>query len=84
MSITGSKKIELLRELRILGDIRERLGANNEKDESRDATIESMDARELVATKYGWELGDNSWGYNIIDLYLEISKELDEENKNER
>ena len=77
MSITGSKKIELLREMRILGDIRERLGAKDSHDESRDGVIEMLSPRDLVATKFGWELGDNSWGYNIIDMYLEITKELE-------
>lgn len=78
-----SNKLKLLKKMGILGDIRQRLGAKNEEDTSFDKTIEMMSTRDIVAAEYGWELGDNSWGYNIIDLYLRLTKALDKEKENE-
>ncbi len=68
--------IEILDQEGILGDIRQRLGASDEFDTSKDNKISKMDARELTAVCYGWELGDDSWGYNIIDLYENLKREI--------
>jgi len=53
----------------ILGDIRQRLGAENENDASFDEKINEMDARSLVNAWSTWHLGYESWGEDIIDMY---------------
>ncbi len=68
--------IEILDQEGVLGDIRQRLGASDEFDTSKDNKISRMDARELTAVCYGWELGDDTWGYSIIDLYENLKKEI--------
>lgn len=55
-----------------LGDIRQRLGAKDENDPSRDLRINSMTAEELVAAKSGWELGDESWAESYIEIYRQL------------
>lgn len=69
--------IEALEYQGLLSNIRKRLGAEDEEDTSRDYKIEKMDARSLVAVYFGWELGDDNWGYNIIDEYISLKEELD-------
>jgi hypothetical protein len=41
-------------------------------DTSRDALIESMNARTLVSKYTQWHLGDRSWGTAIYDYIKEI------------
>lgn len=55
-----------------LGDIRQRLGANDEDDDSFDAAINGMTAEDLCATKSGWELGDELWAESYIYLYRRL------------
>lgn len=55
-----------------LGDVRQRLGATDESDTSRDKRINAMTAEELVAAKSGWELGDDSWGESHVDIYRRL------------
>lgn len=57
-----------------LGDIRKRLGAKDEDDESRDDEINQMSAEELCAKKSGWELGDESWAESYIYIYRQLVK----------
>lgn len=68
--------IGVLEDNGILGDIRQRLGASDEKDTSRDSRIESMNPRMLTAIAFGWELGDDNWGYQIIDMYEALKEDL--------
>jgi hypothetical protein len=68
------KILDTLNEIGILGDIRQRLGAKDENDTSKDRIILDMDAREMVARQTGWELGEEFWAYNIIDTYLELKE----------
>lgn len=55
-----------------LGDIRQRLGAVDENDPSRDKRINEMTAEELVAAKCGWEIGDESWAETYIEIYRRL------------
>lgn len=74
-------KLVILEENGILGDIRQRLGAEDENDTSRDARIIHMGARMLTAIAFGWELGDDNWGYQIIDMFVTLKKELEDTNE---
>jgi hypothetical protein len=71
-------KIELLESMHILGDIRKRLGADNENDTSKDNKIIKMTPSQLIATWCGYCLGDEDWGYDIIAMYkiLERNEKL--------
>lgn len=51
------------------GDIRQRLGAKDEKDTTFDDLIFEMSPKEVVAIWTGWVLGSNGWGHEIIDFY---------------
>lgn len=55
-----------------LADIRQRLGAKDENDTSRDERINQMTAEELVAKKSGWELGDESWAESYVEIYRQL------------
>ena len=67
-------KIDTLASLGILGDIRQRLGAENPDDVSRDKVIEKMSPEDAVSTWCGWTLGDEGWGQKIIGLYKSLSE----------
>lgn len=58
-----------------LGNIRQRLGAKDENDTSRDDEINAMSAEQLVAKKSGWELGDESWAESYIEIYIQPVKQ---------
>lgn len=60
---------KILEEMGLLGDIRERLGAEDENDTSFDTHITNMNMKEAVAKWSAWSLGDESWANNIIDNY---------------
>lgn len=64
--------VEILEQVGILDDVRERLGASDENDTSFDHKIERMNPEQMVAKWSGWELGDESWGTTIIDYYKQI------------
>jgi len=61
-----------LRDLGILGDIRQRLGAADENDSSFDDDINSMSADELVAEWSGWVLGSPDWWKTMNRLYTQL------------
>jgi len=50
----------------ILGCVRERLGAENAEDESKDAKIKRMTPHEFVGAWSGWKFGDESWAGSFI------------------
>ena len=52
--------VEKLTELGIIGDVRQRLGADDENDTSKDNRINEMDSSSLVNAWAGWYLGDGS------------------------
>jgi hypothetical protein len=70
--MSEKSNVEILDELGELGDIRQRLGAKDESDASRDHRINKMSATEIVRTYAGWHLGDGSWGGQILGLYKEL------------
>ena len=53
--------VEKLESLGILGDVRERLGAEDENDTSKDERINHMTPDRLVTEWCGWEIGDPIW-----------------------
>ena len=62
----------------LLGAVRQRLGADDESDDSKDARIKRMSSIELVGAYSGWEIGGDSWGRKFVGIYLhleEISKQ---------
>lgn len=59
---------------RILGDIRQRIGATDGNDTSCDSQINQMTPRQLTRAYTGWQLGDEGWADDIIDLYESLKK----------
>jgi len=53
--------IEKLEALGILGAVRQRQGAIDENDDTRDQNINKMDNSKLIEQWCGWHLGDGSW-----------------------
>lgn len=70
------KNTEKLNKLGMLGAVRQRLGAENETDESFDATINRMSNSSLVENWCGWYLGDGSW-WSDMKRYLDKLEEFD-------
>lgn len=66
--------LDFLEDQGLLGDIRMRLGADNEKETKYDSQIMEMNAKELVAKYIGWNLGDESWATLAIGLYENIKQ----------
>jgi hypothetical protein len=58
----------------ILDAVRQRLGADDENDTSRDQLIEKMTPKELMAKWSGWHLGYEDWGNEIINKYEHLKK----------
>jgi len=63
--------IDKLEQMGILGDIRERLGIE-ENETFMDDKINRMDAKKIAELWSGWNLGDESWAREIINIYEEI------------
>lgn len=61
--------VEKLTQLGIIGDVRQRLGADDENDTSSDARINQMDNSQLVKQWAGWYLGDGSWWTTMKAYY---------------
>lgn len=53
--------IEKLKALGILGEVRQRQGANDQNDDTYDEDINEMDNSKLIEQWCGWYLGDGSW-----------------------
>ena len=58
-----------LRDLGILGDIRQRLGAKDEHDSSFDKQIDSMSEDELISEWSAWKLGSSEWWKTMNRMY---------------
>lgn len=69
--------VEKLRSLGILGDVRQRLNATDENDDSKDYRINGMSNNQLIAAWVGWTLGDEGW-------FWEIAGKLDQLNDMEQ
>ncbi len=67
-------KIEALTQLGIIGAVRQRMGADSEKDMSRDDVINRMGADDLVKKWAGWHLGDESWWTTMKAYYDGIER----------
>ena len=67
--------IEKLEQVGILGDVRQRLGADDKNDTSKDNRINAMDSSELVAKWSGWNLGDEGW-WNTMKYYFDELENL--------
>ena len=66
----------ILEELGILGDIRERLGAEDSEDTSFDKQINSMTPDELMSEWSAWVLGSYEW-LDMKRMYEVIIQALD-------
>lgn len=64
--------VEKLDGLGILGDVRQRLGADKEDDTRYDDQINSMSPRELTKEYTAWILGSESWADTILDTYAAL------------
>ena len=66
----------ILEELGILGDIRERLGAEDSEDTSFDKKINSMTPDELMSEWSAWVLGSYEW-LDMKQMHEVITQALD-------
>jgi len=66
--------IEKLTELAIIGDIRQRLGASDENDTSKDYKINEMSNYELIKKWCGWNIGDEEWWVTMKYNYDMLEK----------
>jgi len=66
--------VDKLADLGILGDVRQRLGADDENDTSKDEKINEMDNSRLIKEWCGWNLGDGSW-WTIMKSYYDKLEE---------
>jgi hypothetical protein len=68
--------IEKLTQIGIIGDVRQRYGADDENDTSRDKIINEQDNDTLIAAWCGWHIGDGSWWTTMKHYYdaLELTK----------
>ena len=75
------KNTEKLKILGILGDIRQRNGAKDSKDDSVDTFINRMSNERLIEDWCGWHLGDDSWWISMKSKFDALERMG---NKNER
>lgn len=52
----------------ILGAVRERMGAEDGNDTSKDEEINKMEPRVIIRAWSGWEIGDEAWADSFIRL----------------
>jgi hypothetical protein len=69
MATNVSEMTDRLRDLGILGDIRKRLGAKDEKDSSFDNQIDLMTADEIMSEWSAWKLGSSEWWKDMNRKY---------------
>ncbi len=69
-------KIEEIKNVICIGDIRQRMGADGSDDTSFDNDIKQMSPRELVKKWSAWTLGFEEWAEGIIEAYEDL-KELE-------
>jgi hypothetical protein len=61
--------VEKLTQLGIIGDVRQRYGAEQAADESKDKFINQEDHDSLIYAWAGWHLGDGSWWTTMKAYY---------------
>lgn len=52
---------KILDNIGILGEIRQRLGCENENDTHKDKSINKMSANEIIKEYAAWQIGDGHW-----------------------
>jgi len=62
--------VDILKLEGFIGDIRQRLGADDENDEKYDDKINDMSIPEVVGAVFGWELGNDCYGRDAANLTL--------------
>lgn len=72
------KNVEVLKELGILGDVRERIGLHP-KDASLDEAINKMTPDRIVEEWCGWEIGDTIWWTELKTIFDELTKNQQDE-----
>lgn len=71
--------IEKLKSIGMLGDVRQRCGADNREDETHDSEINELSNSELVEKWCGWHLGDGSWWTSMKGMFDNL-EEMDKNN----
>ena len=69
-------QVEKLEHVGILSNVRQRLGAKDENDESLDEKINKLSNSKCIGLSMGWELGDDSWWHDAKGQFDEL-EELD-------
>lgn len=64
--------VEKLKQIGILGDVRQRLGAENESDDSMDDKVNRLTNSQLVGAWSGWNLGDESWWTDMKRYFYKL------------
>lgn len=63
------KNVEKLKQIGILGDIRQRLGADSAKDDTYDEEINLLDSHEILKQYSAWILGDKHWWSELKSVF---------------
>jgi len=71
--MTNVEKLKYI-SLTYLGDIRERLGAENRDDETYDDDINKMSNHRIVKEWCAWEIGDGNWWSSFKELFDDLEK----------
>jgi hypothetical protein len=66
--------VEMLGDLGWIDDVRQRMGAESEGDDSYDEAINKLSPKECCMKVAGWHLGDESWATMFINLYKDMEE----------
>ena len=66
--------VEMLGDLGWLGEVRQRMDADDETDDSQDHLINKLSSKGCCMKVAGWQLGDESWGSMFVDLYKDLEE----------
>ena len=67
--------VEKLESIGKLGDVRQRMGAENEDSTTCDERINKAKPAVLVAKWCGWNLGDEDWWWIMLRMYDELRED---------
>jgi|GEM_PF-1881565 len=68
--------VEKLEDIGILGEIRQRLGAEDKLDESKDEKINNLSNHQLISAWCAWKIGDKFWWEKMKQMFDRL-EELD-------